>query len=73
MRFLGFSNYGVPIAIRSNLPSNKIARTDDVSSETLIKIADIETLFNPLKNEIVGRIQKVQTVNYFTWHSLTQS
>ncbi len=28
------------------------------SSETLIKIADIETLFNPLRNEIVGRIQE---------------
>jgi hypothetical protein len=28
------------------------------SSATLIKITDLETLFNPLRNEIEGRIQE---------------
>jgi hypothetical protein len=28
------------------------------SSATLIKITDLETLFNPFKNEIDGRIQE---------------
>ena len=28
------------------------------SSDTLIKITDLETLFNPLRNEIEGRIQE---------------
>ena len=30
------------------------------SSDTLIEITDLETLFNPLRNEIEGRIQEGQ-------------
>ncbi len=30
----------------------------DKSSDTLIEITDLETLFNPLRNEIEGRIQE---------------
>jgi hypothetical protein len=30
------------------------------SSDTLIKITDLESLFNPLHNEIEGRIQEGQ-------------
>lgn len=30
------------------------------SSDILVEVVDIETLFNPLKNEIVGRIQQGQ-------------
>ncbi len=30
----------------------------DKSSATLIEIKDLETLFNPLRNEIEGRIQE---------------
>jgi hypothetical protein len=48
-------------------PSRKESKTIDnevkmflqnKSSATLIKITDLETLFNPLRNEIEGRIQE---------------
>jgi hypothetical protein len=32
----------------------------DKSSDTLVKITDLETLFNPLRNEIGGTIQEGQ-------------
>jgi hypothetical protein len=32
----------------------------DKSSDTLVEIQDLEALFNPLKNEIEGRIQEGQ-------------
>jgi hypothetical protein len=30
------------------------------SSDTMVEIKDLETLFNPLKNEVEGRIQEGQ-------------
>ncbi|MCY7367749.1 MAG: acetyltransferase [Chamaesiphon sp.] len=44
------------------------------SSDTLIKITDLETLFNPLKNEIEGRIQEgeeEQDIEPFSKQDLT--
>jgi hypothetical protein len=32
----------------------------DKSSDTMVKITDLETLFNPLRDEIDGRIQEGQ-------------
>ncbi|NJR31812.1 MAG: acetyltransferase [Chamaesiphon sp. CSU_1_12] len=32
----------------------------DKSSDTMVEIKDLETLFNPLKNEVEGRIQEGQ-------------
>jgi hypothetical protein len=39
----------------------------DKNSATLIEIQDLETLFNPLKNEIEGRIQEGQEEQDATW------
>ena len=44
------------------------------SSDTLIEITDLETLFNPLRNEIEGRIQEgeeEQDVETFPKQELT--